>query len=118
MTRIREQDAGQHIPAKDVKHIVRYILVSRELYKRGFVMPLLKCISREEVQYVLRKLHEGVCGMHIGKMALRARVLRAGYFWPTLEKDCNDFVQKCLSCQKHGNMQNLPTIELHVLTFP
>lgn len=67
---------------------------------------------------MLRELHEGVCGMHTGKRALRARVLKVGYCWPTLERDYNDFVQKCLSCQRHNNMQNLPTTELHILTSP
>ncbi|XP_017420386.1 uncharacterized protein LOC108330410 [Vigna angularis] len=118
MMRMKEQEEGQGVSAKDAKRITRYVLIGGELYKRGFVMPLLKCISQKEAEYVLRELHEGVCGMHTRKRALRARVLRAGYFWPTLEKDCNDFVCKCLSCQKHGNMQNLPTTKLHILTSP
>lgn len=74
--RIREQNEGRHISTKDAKRITQYVLIDGELYKREYVMPLLKCIFQEEVQYVLSELHEGVCDMHTGKRALRARVLR------------------------------------------
>ena len=36
------------------------------LYKRGFYTPFLKCIKREDTEYVLREVHEGICGNHIG----------------------------------------------------
>lgn len=45
MMRMSEQDEGQHVLAKDAKRIARYVLIGKELYKKGFVMPLLKCIS-------------------------------------------------------------------------
>lgn len=56
--------------------------------------------------------------MHTGQRALRTQVLQAGYSRPTLDKDCGEFVQKCLSCQEHGNVFNLPTTELHNLVSP
>ena len=33
---------------------------------------------------------------------MATRVLRAGYFWPTIEADCQDHLKKCKPCQKHG----------------
>ena len=50
------------------------------LYKRDFFTPILKCIAREDVNYVLREVHEGVCGNHIGARALAGKVLRQGYY--------------------------------------
>ena len=35
------------------------------LYKRGFFTPFLKCITGEDTEYVLREVHEGICGNHI-----------------------------------------------------
>ena len=46
------------------------------LYKRGFFTPILKCIAKEDADYVLREVHEGVCGNHIGARALAGKVLR------------------------------------------
>ena len=36
------------------------------LYKRGFFTPILKCIAGKDADYVLKEVHEGVCGNHIG----------------------------------------------------
>ena len=50
------------------------------LYKRGFFTPILKCIEERDVKYVLREVHEGVCGNHIGARALAGKVLSQGYY--------------------------------------
>ena len=64
------------------------------LYKRGFFTPILKCIAREDADYVLRKVHEGVCGNHIGAQAQAGKVLRQGYYWPTMLRDATELVRK------------------------
>ena len=50
------------------------------LYKRGFFTPILKCIAGKDTEYVLREVHEGICGNHIGARALAGKVLRQGYY--------------------------------------
>ncbi|XP_017410139.1 uncharacterized protein LOC108322526 [Vigna angularis] len=114
---IKRQENGVHVRTIEAKKAARYLLIGEDLYKRGFSSPLLKCISSEEAEYVMRELHEGACGMHTGQRALRTKVIRAGYFWPMVEKDCKEFVQKCLKCQEHGRNLNLPPVELHSLIF-
>ncbi|XP_017428620.2 uncharacterized protein LOC108336662 [Vigna angularis] len=115
---IQRQENDLHVRGAEAKKAARYLVIGEDLYKRGFSSPLLKCISVEEAEYVMRELHEGVCGMHTGQRALRAKVIRAGYFWPTVERDCKEFVQKCLKCQEHGKNLNLPPVELHSLMSP
>ena len=46
------------------------------LYKRGFFTTILKCIAGKYIEYVLREVHEGICGNHIGARALTGKVLR------------------------------------------
>ena len=46
------------------------------LYKRGFFTPILKCIAGKDTEYVLREVHEGICGNHIAARALAGKVLR------------------------------------------
>ena len=64
------------------------------LYKRGFFTPILKCLVEKNIEYVLREVHEGVCGNHIGARALAGKVLRQGYYWPTILRDATDLVRK------------------------
>ena len=65
----------------------RFIIHRGALYKRGFFPPILKCIAKEDADYVLREVHEGVCGNHIGARVLAGKVLRQGYYWPTMLRD-------------------------------
>ena len=48
------------------------------LYKRGFFTPILKCIKGKDTEYVLREVHEGICGNHIEAQVLAGKVLRQG----------------------------------------
>ena len=48
----------------------RFTIHRGTLYKRGFFTPILKCIAREDANYVLREVHEGVCGNHTGARVL------------------------------------------------
>ena len=88
------------------------------LYKRGFFTPFLKCIAREDTEYVLREVHEGICGNHIGVRTLAGKVLRQGYYWPTILKDATDLVKKCRICQEHAKISRLPSEPLTSITSP
>nr|KYP49937.1 Retrotransposable element Tf2 [Cajanus cajan] len=84
----------------------RYTLVGGELYKRGISSPLLKCLTPEQAHYVLREIHEGICGTHSGGRTLAAKVIRTGYYWPTITIDCMKFTQQCKPCQQHDHRFN------------
>ncbi|XP_042380210.1 uncharacterized protein LOC121972624 [Zingiber officinale] len=86
-----------------------YTMIGDQLYKRAFSIPLLKCLSMEEADLVLREMHLGCCGSHVGGRTLARKVLLAGYFWPTLQKDAQRLVSTCLSCQKYHNLTYMPT---------
>ena len=88
------------------------------LYKRGFFTPILKCIARGDVDYVLREVHEGVCGNHIGARALAGKVLRQGYYWPTMLRYATQLVRKCKVCQEDVKISHLPSEPLTLVTSP
>jgi hypothetical protein len=48
----------------------QFTLINNTLYKRGFMLPLLKCVSQEKGDYILREIHEGVCENHFGSRVL------------------------------------------------
>ena len=63
---------------------VTYVLMDKVLYKRGFSQPYLKCLAPDEVNYVLREVHEGACGNHLGARSLAHKVVCVGYYWPNM----------------------------------
>ena len=48
----------------------RFVLIKDVLYKRGFSRPYLRCLGSEETDYVMREIHEGICGNHLGSRSL------------------------------------------------
>jgi len=54
------QDADKTWLAK----AARYTMIGDDLYKRGYGQPLLKCVTAEQAQYIIKELNEGICGYH------------------------------------------------------
>ncbi|XP_074352415.1 uncharacterized protein LOC141691576 [Apium graveolens] len=53
--------------ARRIKYkAARYVIYDGVLYRRGFNVPLLKCIDGDECNYILREVHEGIYGNHSG----------------------------------------------------
>ena len=98
--------------------LVRFTIHQGTLYKRGFSAPILKCVGKEDANYILRELHEGVCGNHIGARTLAGKTLRQGYYWPTMLKDATELVRKCKACQEHARISHLPSEPLTSVTSP
>ena len=80
--------------AKTRTRSARFTNHKGSLYKRCFFTPILKCIAGKDADYVRREVHEGVCGNHIGARELAGKVLRQGYYWPTMLRDATDLVRK------------------------
>ena len=100
------------------KRSARFTIHRGTLYKRGFSTPILKCVGKEDTNYVLREVHEGICGNHIGAKSLVAKTLRQGYYWPTLLKDAMKLVKKCKICRENAQMSHLPSEPLTSITRP
>ncbi|XP_025703138.1 uncharacterized protein [Arachis hypogaea] len=62
------------------REAANYTIIAGQLYKRGFSQPLLKCVEPGDTEYILREIHEGCCGHHIGGKTLAQKIIRAGYF--------------------------------------
>nr|KYP41787.1 hypothetical protein KK1_036844 [Cajanus cajan] len=91
----------------------KFVIVRDELFKHGISTPFLKCLTTPQAAYVIEEIHRGICGMHSGACSMATRVLRAGYYWPTLKSDCQTYVQRCKECQQFSNTHRQPPEALH-----
>jgi hypothetical protein len=96
----------------------RYVLIGGVLYRRGYTEPLLKCLMNSEAEYGLKEIHEGVCGNHSGSRMLAHKAMRAGYYWPTKNKDSIRMVQQCGKCQRFARVMRNPPEKLSPITSP
>ena len=76
----------------------RYTIIDGVLYRRGYTLPFLRCLDADDVDYILREVHERVCGNHSGARSLAYKALRQGYFWLTMHQDAQEKTRSCMSC--------------------
>ena len=96
----------------------RFVLLRGTLTNGAFTHPLLKCVGKEDTEYMLREVHEGICRNQIGAQTLAGKTLRQGYYWPTMLKDATKLVKRCKICQEHAKISHLPTEPLTSIISP
>ena len=96
----------------------QFVLIKDVLYKRGFSQLYLRCLSHEEADYVMREVHEGICGNHSGAQSLVHKLIRAGYYWPTMLKDTHAYAKACDKCQRFSNFIKQSSEELTPMSAP
>ena len=69
-------------------------------YKRGFSQPYLRCLTSNEFHYVLRDVHEGACRNNSGAISLIHKIVRTGYYWPSMQANA----KACDKCQCYNNI--------------
>ncbi|GKV32493.1 hypothetical protein SLEP1_g41093 [Rubroshorea leprosula] len=85
-----------------------FTLLDNQLYKRAASMPLLRCLTPYKAEYAVREVHEGVCGTHIGGRTLARKLMRHGYYWPTMVEDAQSYAKKCPTYQFNADDIHMP----------
>jgi hypothetical protein len=91
---------------------IRYCLIDQVLYWRDPLGVLLRCLSPQEAQKVMFEFHGSLCGGHHFWKTTTHKILRAGYYWPTLFTDVCREVRACIKCQMFSGKQQLNSLPL------
>ncbi|XP_070041518.1 uncharacterized protein [Nicotiana tomentosiformis] len=54
-----------------------YSFKKGQLYRKSFQGPLARCLRASEGNYVMREVHEGICGNHLGANSLVLKLVQA-----------------------------------------
>jgi hypothetical protein len=107
---------------KDKKTLRRlsssFFLNGDVLYKINFDMVLLQCVDKNEADSLMHEIHEGSFGTHPNGHTIAKKMLRAGYYWLTMEFDCHKHAQKCHKCQIYTDKIHMPPTSLNVISSP
>lgn len=97
--------------------VAQYIFIGDALYRRSFLTPFLECIDCVEADYCMLKVHKGICESHSSGEVLAHYILRQGYYWSTLRKDCLDYVKACAKFQRYALVPKIqPTLPMAILS--
>ncbi|KAM2478133.1 hypothetical protein ACFX1W_044579 [Malus domestica] len=93
------------VQAKQIRYkATRYLIINDQLYKRGFNLPYLRCLTPAEAETVLWEIHEEVCRDHARSRSLTHKAFRQGYYWPTLHQDAIRISHSCDKCQRYATI--------------
>ncbi|XP_072148521.1 uncharacterized protein [Setaria viridis] len=92
-----------------------YSIIDGELYKAGISTPWLRCIDTESGKEVLAEIHKGFCGSHIRSKALVSKVLRQGFYWPSVVRYAQSLVRGYEACQKLTNQGHAPSLPIQLI---
>ncbi|XP_076941531.1 uncharacterized protein LOC143611127 [Bidens hawaiensis] len=74
--------------ARKIRHkALNYTIQEDILYRRSYLGPLLRCVDPQDANYLLREVHEGICGVHAGPRMVVAKIMNTGYYWPGMHVD-------------------------------
>ena len=104
--------------SKDARQRIRhqsqpYRIIGDTLYRLGADSALRRCLTLEEAERVLNDCHSGAYGGHMSGYATAQKILRAGYFWPSIFKDCILAICSCHECQIYHRKMHAPSAPLH-----
>ena len=88
------------------------------LYKKSKDQMLLRCVDVDKAKKIVHEIHEGVCGTHVSGHVMARQIMRAGYYWMTLENDCITYVRKCHKCQIYAYKIHVPPTALNIMVSP
>lgn len=69
------------------------------LYKWSFDGIILYYLELYDQQIAISKCHDSIYDRHLNGTIIAKRILWMGYYWPTMEHDCNDYVKKYVKYQ-------------------
>ncbi|GAU51332.1 hypothetical protein TSUD_412790 [Trifolium subterraneum] len=119
---LQKQEYPPGASNKDRKTLRRlsssFFLNDEVLYKRNFDMVLLRCVDKHEADLLMHEVHEGSFGTHPNGHTMGKKMLRAGYYWLTMESDCYKYARKCHKCQIYADKVHLPPTSLNDLSSP
>jgi len=95
-----------------------FIINGDVLFKRNHDMVLFICVDAREARLILKEIHEGAFGTHMNGHSMTKNILRASYFWLTMENDSYMHAKKCEKCQTYADNINIALNTLNILSAP
>ncbi|XP_070039427.1 uncharacterized protein [Nicotiana tomentosiformis] len=76
-----------------LRRLANHVFLNGEvLYRRTPYLGLLRCVDAAKSTGLLEEIHAGTCESHMDGFTLAKKILRAGYFWMTMESDSIRYV--------------------------
>lgn len=76
---------------------------------------MLDCVNEAQILEIITEFHRGICSGHQAWKATAYKILRAGFYWPSLFQDTCAMVRACPECQKFVGKHKLKSLPLKAI---
>ena len=76
------------------------------MYKYCADQIIRRCVPEEEQLGILSHCHENACGGHFASHKIAMKVLKSGFYLPSLFKDAHTMCRECDKCQRLGKISH------------
>ena len=108
---LKAQEYPEGASTNDKKFLRRFsakfFLSNGILYKLNHDSTLLRCVDKSEAEKIMAYLHEGTFGNHSSGHMMAKKILRARYYWSTMEADCHQHSRTCHKCQIYADRKSV-----------
>ena len=89
-----------------------YQFIDGILFRKNYDGVFIGCLEKDQTDDVLFQFHVGPVGGHFSRETTAHKIIREGYYWPTLFRDSHAYINKCEPCQKCAGKVKKPTFPL------
>ncbi|GKD34877.1 reverse transcriptase domain-containing protein [Tanacetum coccineum] len=89
-----------------------YKIMDGTLYRRSYLSPWLRCVGVTQAKSIIQEVHQGSCGMHACPWSVVSKIIRLGYYWPSMHKHAKSLIQRRETCQIHSLIPRKPKQEM------
>nr|GEW73906.1 reverse transcriptase domain-containing protein [Tanacetum cinerariifolium] len=118
MTRGRNLDSGRKRGKNTLDKDKPIRNRRRSHVQKVILIFMLRCVGPFQVNCIIRVVHEEACRMHIEARSELAKIMRQGYYWPSMYQDTKEVVDKCDSCQIHALVPRILKTRLTFIMSP
>ncbi|GJY10766.1 reverse transcriptase domain-containing protein [Tanacetum coccineum] len=63
---------------------------------------MASCITPPKTDDVIKEIHEGSCGFNMEPRSMVVRIIKQGYYWPSMHRDVARIIQDCEKCKEQS----------------
>jgi hypothetical protein len=76
----------------------------------------LNFLTKGETKEIINEFHKGICEGHHACRTNAYKILKVGYYWPSVFSDVNCMVRACAECQMFAGKWKLKPLSLDHIT--
>ncbi|GJT86706.1 reverse transcriptase domain-containing protein [Tanacetum coccineum] len=79
-------------------------MIDGNLYCKSYLSPWLRCVGSVQAKSIIQEIHQGSREVHAGSWSVVSKIMKLGYYWPSMHNNAKALIQRCEACQIHSSI--------------